>query len=106
MDTTTRTARLIALCPSPLAPAACVPAINADLVKAEIETFNNAQFEGRTRTTINKATVRGFAFRGTAGVAGGVARVFGRSVYRLTGGAASTDGCYFIVRDSDLGLTA
>jgi hypothetical protein len=100
----TSTAKLIALCPAPLAADACKPASDIALVKSEIELFNNATWYGRTKVTIGDKLVRGFAFKATAATATGVARVFGRSVYRVEVGPAA--GCYFIARDSDRGLCA
>lgn len=103
--TETRTAACTFACLARLSPAACTPASDPRVVQSEIALCNNATFVGRTSAPVKGRTVRGFAFRATAANAVALGRTFGRAVYTLSGGAAETDGCYFLVRDSDLHLT-
>lgn len=59
---------------------------DARIVRAEIETFNNAEFVGRTAVTVDGARTRAFMFRATEFAARGIARGLNVTVYSLTGG--------------------
>lgn len=58
---------------------------DARVVRAEIETFNNAEFVGRTHVEINGTRTRAFMFRATEFAARGIARGLNVTVYSLTG---------------------